>query len=69
MNIWLEYFKDNNRINNSSHAQMKENVKWSAPDKKDIQRRPCMNREQALKIAKSLQDQGYHVSIKTDGPI
>jgi hypothetical protein len=68
MNIWLEYFKYNNKSNNY-HAQMKENVKWSAPDKKDIQRRPCIDREQALKIAKSLQDQGYHVSIKTDGPI
>ena len=68
MNIWLEYFKYNDKSSNY-HAQMKENAKWKAPDPKDIQRRPCIDREQAQNIAKSLQEQGYHVSIKTDGPM
>ena len=66
MNIWLEYFKYNDDRKNN-HAQMKENAKWIPPDPKKITKRFCQSREEAQKYAKSLNDQGYHVQIKTDG--
>ena len=66
MNIWLEYFKYNDNRNNN-HAQMKENAKWIPPDPKEISKRFCQNRKQAQELAKRLYDDGYHVSIKTDG--
>ena len=66
MNIWVEYFKyDDDRKNN--HAQMKENAKWVEPDPKKIIKRFCQNREHAQELAKRLNEQGYHVRIKTDG--
>ena len=66
MNIWLEYFKYNDNRNNN-HAQMKENAKWIPQDPKEISKRFCHNRKQAQELAKRLNDDGYHVSIKTDG--
>ena len=66
MNIWLEYFKYNDDRKNN-HAQMKENAKWVEPDPKKILKRFCQNREQAHELAKRLNEQGYHVQIKTDG--
>ncbi len=66
MNIWVEYFKYNdNRQNN--HAQFKEQAKWIPPDPDDIIKRFCQNRKEAIEVSKSLFDQGYHTSIKTDG--
>ena len=65
MNIWLEYFKYNDNRNNN-HAQMKENAKWIPPDPKKISKRFCQSREDAQKLAKRLNDEGYHVTIKTD---
>ena len=66
MNIWIEYFKYNdNRKNN--HAQMKENAKWVEPDPKNVYKRFCQSRKDAQILSKSLNDQGYHVTIKTDG--
>ena len=67
MNIWVEYWKKENKSSLNNHAQMRENAKWGQPDKKDIRKRFCQNREQASNFAKSMQDQGFHVSIKTDG--
>jgi len=68
MNIWIEYWKSkDNRSHLNNHAQMKENAKWIAPDPKDIARRFCQNREEASKLAQSLSNDGYHVSIKQDG--
>ena len=67
MNIWVEYWKKENKSSLNNHAQMRENAKWVQPDKKDIRKRFCQNREQASNFAKSMQDQGFHVSIKTDG--
>ena len=67
MNIWVEYWKKEDRISLNNHAQMRENAKWVKPDEKDVFKRFCLDREQASKFAKSLQEQGYHVSIKTDG--
>ena len=65
MNIWIEYWKkEDNRKN--THAQMRENAKWIDPDPKEIIKRFCQSREDANKYANSLQEQGYHVTIKQD---
>ena len=65
MNIWIEYWKkEDNRKN--THAKMRENVKWVDPDPKEIIKRFCQSREDANKYANSLQEQGYHVTIKQD---
>ena len=65
MNIWIEYWKkEDNRKN--THAQMRENVKWVDPDPKEIIKRFCQSREDANKYANSLQEQGYHATIKQD---
>ena len=65
MNIWIEYWeKEDNRKN--THAQMRENAKWVEPDPKKIIKRFCQSREDANIYAKSLQEQGYHVTIKQD---
>ena len=66
MNIWIEYWKKEEKSKNT-HAQMRENVKWADPDPKEIIKRFCQSREEAQRYAKSLNDQGYHVQIKTDG--
>ena len=65
MNIWIEYWKkEDNRKN--THAQMRENAKWVDPDPEKIIKRFCQSREDANIYAKSLQEQGYHVTIKQD---
>tara|TARA_Y100000310_G_scaffold184543_1_gene184680 strand:+ start:1078 stop:1290 length:213 start_codon:yes stop_codon:yes gene_type:complete len=66
MNIWIEYFKKEESRKNT-HAQIREKVNWVPPDPKDIHRRFCLDREHATTLAKSLNEQGYHVIIKTDG--
>ena len=66
MNIWVEYWKMKTTENKNYHAQSQP-IKWDSPDKKDIFKRFCQDREQASSFAKSMQEQGYHVSIKTDG--
>ena len=66
MNIWVEYFKYVDSRKNTL-AQMREQAKWVEPDPKDVTTRFCQNREEAQRLAKSLNDQGYHVTIKTDG--
>ena len=66
MNIWVEYFRyEDNRKN--TWAQIRENPKWNPPDPKNISRRFCQNREDAHTLAKRLNEQGYHATIKTDG--
>ena len=66
MNIWVEYFKFKDNRNNT-HAQMKEQAKWIEPDPEEIHKRFCQNRKQAQTLAKNLSEEGYHVTIKTDG--
>jgi len=68
MNIWIEYFKYEDSRKNT-WAQIRESAKWVEPDPKDVHKRFCQNREQAQRIAKSLTEQGYHVTIKTDGVV
>ena len=46
---------------------MKEPAKWNPPDSDKITKRFCQSREDAQRLAKSLNDQGYHATIKTDG--
>tara|TARA_B100000586_G_scaffold61145_1_gene42209 strand:- start:418 stop:636 length:219 start_codon:yes stop_codon:yes gene_type:complete len=66
MNIWVEYFKFEDSRKNT-HAQIREQAKWIEPDPKDVHKRFCQNREEAHRFAKSMNDQGYHATIKTDG--
>ena len=66
MNIWIEYWKPKTTENKNYHAQSQP-IKWEKPDKEDVLKRFCQNREQANQIAKSLNEQGYHVIVKTDG--
>ena len=68
MNIWVEYFKYKDNRNNT-HAQMKEQAKWVEPDPKDVTKRFCQSREEAQRFATSMNERGYHASIKTDGNI
>ena len=65
MNIWIEYWKkEDNRKN--THAQIRELAKWIEPDPKKIIKRFCQSREDAIRYAKSLQEQDYHTIIKQD---
>ena len=66
MNIWIEYWERKTTENKNYYAQSQP-ISWEKPDKKDISRRFCQSREHANRIALSLQDQGYHVTVKTDG--
>ena len=65
MNIWIEYWKKEEKSKNT-HAQIRENAKWIEPDPKDVHKRFCQSREDANRYAESLQEQGYHVRIKED---
>ena len=66
MNIWIEYWERKTTENKNYYAQSQP-INWEKPEKENINKRFCQNREQANTIAMSLQDQGYHVSVKTDG--
>ena len=68
MNIWVEYWK-NKQPENKNYFAQSQSIKWEKPDPKDVQKRFCLDREQASKFAQSLQKQGYFVNIKTDGVI
>ena len=46
---------------------MRELDTWNPPDPKDIHKRFCQSRDDAQRFAKSLLEQGYHVTIKQDG--
>jgi len=50
MNIWVEYFVRVEPIKNNQ-AQMRENLKWDPPDPKEIQKRFCQTREEAIRFA------------------
>ena len=65
MNIWIEYWKKEEKSKNT-HAQIREQAKWVEPDPKDVHKRFCQSREDANRYAESLQEQGYHVRIKED---
>ena len=65
MNIWVEYFRYEDSRKNT-WAQIRENPKWNPPTSDKISRRFCQTREQAQIFAQSMQEQGYHATIKTD---
>ena len=66
MNIWVEYFRyEDSRMN--TWAQIRENPKWNPPDSNNIHKRFCQNREDAIRFARLMEEQGYHTTIKTDG--
>ena len=67
MNIWVEYWKKDNTHSLNNHAQMRENATWGQPDEKNVHTRFCQSRKDASEFAKSMQEQGYHVRVKTDG--
>jgi hypothetical protein len=65
VNIWVEYFRYENNGKNT-WAQIRELPKWNPPDPEMIHKRFCQNREDADRFAKSMNEQGYHATIKTD---
>ena len=68
MNIWVEYWKNPNK-QNSSHAQMSENMSIYKPDPKEIQRRFFDKHEDAAAFAKRKNDEGYYAKVERDGAI
>ncbi len=66
MNTWVEYFKRYEPIKNNQ-AQMRENLKWDPPDSKEIQKRFCQTKEEAVEFARSMEERGFHTMIKHDG--
>ena len=58
MNIWVEYWKKENRISLNNHAQMRENSKWVEPDQKDVFKRFCQDRQQASQFANAEYERG-----------
>ena len=66
MNIWVEYFRYEDSRKNT-WAQIRENPKWNPPNSDKSSRRFSQTREQAKTFAKSMQEQGYYVSIKQEG--
>ena len=66
MNIWVEYFRYEDSRKNT-WAQIRENAKWNPPASDKIHKRFCQSREDSVTFADSLQKQGYHTTIKTDG--
>ena len=66
MNIWVEWFRYEESRKNT-WAQIRENPKWNPPESDKILKRFCQSREDANRFAKSLEEQGYHTTIKTDG--
>tara|TARA_A100001234_G_C12601412_1_gene375237 strand:- start:66 stop:275 length:210 start_codon:yes stop_codon:yes gene_type:complete len=66
MNIWVEFYKySDNREN--THAQIKENASWTPPDPRIINRRFFDKMKDAKEFAKRMEQDGNHVSVKTDG--
>ena len=43
MNIWIEYWKKEEKSKNT-HAQIREIAKWKEPDPKDVHKRFCQSR-------------------------
>ena len=67
MNIWIEYWEKSKEPSKNTHAQIREQASWVPPDPEKVRKRFCQSREDANRFAKSMEEQGYHTSIKTDG--
>ena len=48
---------------------MKEQAKWVPPDPSIVHKRFCQSRKEAQQLAKCMFEDGYHVTIKTDGSL
>ena len=66
MNIWVEYWKNLNKENNGSHAQMSENIHWIEPDPNIISRRYFSTMAAATEFSKVVKKKGNMVRIKQD---
>ena len=66
MNIWIEYWEKSKEPSKNTHAQIREQARWEPPDPKAVRKRFCQSREDAVTYAKSMEEQGYHVTIKQD---
>ena len=66
MNIWVEYWKNLNKENNGSHAQMSENIHWIEPDPNIISRRYFSTMTAATEFSKVVKKKGNMVRIKQD---
>ena len=67
MNFWVEYWNDDNKKNNDSHAQMKEQLHWVEPDPNIISRRYFSTITAATEFAKTIEKSGQMIRIKQDG--
>ena len=67
MNIWIEYWEKSNKLSKNTHAQIREQASWVPPDPEKVRKRFCQSREDAVRYAKSMEEQGYHTIIKQDG--
>jgi hypothetical protein len=66
MNIWVEYWKKEDRISLNNHAQIREQAKWIEPNPEDIRKRFFDDRVSASKFAQRMTDDGYHSRVKED---
>ena len=46
---------------------MREQANWVPPDPEKVRKRFCQSREDAVRYARSMEEQGYHAVIKQDG--
>ena len=67
MNIWIEYWKKSSEPSKNTHAQIREQDRWVPPDPETVHKRFCQNMDDAVRYAKSMEEQGYHTIIKQDG--
>ena len=67
MNIWIEYWEKSKEPSKNTHAQIREQARWVLPDPKTVRKRFCQGREDAVRYARSMEEQGYHAVIKQDG--
>ena len=66
MNIWVEYWKNPNKKNNGSHAQMSENIHWIEPGSNIISRRYFSTMTDAIEFATTIEKSGQLIRIKQD---
>ena len=66
MNIWVEWFKQEDSRKNT-WDQIRELTKWNPPNPSEINRRFFDKHIDAAEFAKRKNDEGYHATVKTDG--
>ena len=66
MNIWVEFWRNPNKQNSGSHAQMSENIHWIEPDPNIISRRYFSTMTDAIEFATTIEKSGHMIRIKQD---